>query len=502
MVCYKFFLPQKNDTMKIHFNYQDLFRPALPEISASKDYRDKRALYEKIDEVCRRLGLDELFVAYAVEAQPHRVKNEHFLRHSRSAFRCMLVKVLEHLALRDLSATLADSRLLQWFCFLDKFGEISAPSKSTLNRYENWIPREALDRIITTLLIQVGDAQTAQKIGLESAYDLSEIWIDATCLKAHIHYPVDWVLLIGATRTLMKACVLIRGQHLKCRMPQSPENFIGDMNKLGIAMSQLKGKGGKKAQKKQLRLMVKMTQRIHKHAARHLKILQQKWEQTEWSKAQADQVIQRIQGVIDRLPAAQKQAEERILHERQVAQSDKIISLYDLDAKAIKRRKPGAETEFGNLLLIGEQRDGLITEWHLEEHARSDSDLVRESCDRLTDRGITLSTYCGDRGFQSAANDLYLKAKDITSYLLPRSPIELKEHLACDEAKAYHKRRSQTEGRIAILKNVFLEGRPRVRGLERRRQAVSWSVLAHNLWKVARQLCANEEEEKRQQAAA
>jgi IS5 family transposase len=474
--------------------FQDLFRPALPEIYAAKDYRDKRAFYEKLDQLIRSLSLDELFVSCAVDAHAHRVNNERFLRHSRSAFRCMLVKNLEHLALRDLSATLADSRLFQWFCFLEEFGEIKAPSKSTLNRYETWIPRESLDKIITTLLTQLGNAQATKKVGLESAYDLSEIWIDTTCLKAHIHYPVDWVLLIDATRTLMKACVLIRAQQLKCRMPQSPEDFIRDMNNLGIAMSQFRGKDSKKARKKQLRLMLKMIKRIGKHAERHVELLQQQWGQTEWSKAQADQVIQRIQGVTSLLPAAQTQAEERMIHEGQVAQSDKIISLYDLDAKAIKRRKPGADTEFGNLLLIGEQRDGLITEWHLEEHARSDTDLVSESCDRLAARKITLKTYCGDRGFQSVGNDGYLEAKGIASYLLPRNPLQLKEHLADEVAKGYHKRRSQTEGRIAILKNVFLEGRPRVRGLQRRRQSVSWSVLTHNLWKVARQLCAEEEE--------
>jgi hypothetical protein len=48
------------------------------------------------------------------------------------------------------------------------------------------------------------------------------------------------------------------------------------------------------------------------------------------------------------------------------------------------------------------------------------------------------------------------------------------------------RRRSQTEGRIAIFKNGFL-GRPlRAKGFAHREMAVSWQVLTHNLWVLAR----------------
>lgn len=48
------------------------------------------------------------------------------------------------------------------------------------------------------------------------------------------------------------------------------------------------------------------------------------------------------------------------------------------------------------------------------------------------------------------------------------------------------RRRSQTEGRIAIFKNGFL-GRPLLaKGFEHRELAVSWQVLTHNLWVLAR----------------
>jgi hypothetical protein len=43
-------------------------------------------------------------------------------------------------------------------------------------------------------------------------------------------------------------------------------------------------------------------------------------------------------------------------------------------------------------------------------------------------------------------------------------------------------RRVQTEGRVGLLRNVFMGGIPLAKGFERRQVQVSWAVLAHNLW--------------------
>ena len=64
-------------------------------------------------------------------------------------------------------------------------------------------------RAINTRLIALlaGTAHSSGPIdlGLKSDIDFDDIYFDSTCLKAPIHFPVDWVLLRDATRTLMKA---------------------------------------------------------------------------------------------------------------------------------------------------------------------------------------------------------------------------------------------------------------------------------------------------------
>ena len=62
--------------------------------------------------------------------------------------------------------------------------------------------------------------------------------------------------------------------------------------------------------------------------------------------------------------------------------------------------------------------------------------------------------------------------------------------------KELQHRRSQTEGRVAILKNVFVGQPMRSKGFEHRALTVSWVVLTHNLWVMARMSLAAQARQK------
>ena len=63
-------------------------------------------------------------------------------------------------------------------------------------------------------------------------------------MKLNIHFPVDWVLLRDATRTLVKAIRLIRKQGLKKRMPE-PQAFLKRMNQLAMEMTRQGRRSGR-----------------------------------------------------------------------------------------------------------------------------------------------------------------------------------------------------------------------------------------------------------------
>ena len=91
-----------------------------------------------------------------------------------------------------------------------------------------------------------------------------------------------------------------------------------------------------------------------------------------------------------------------------------------------------------------------------------------------------------DRGFDSAPNRALLEKDGIYNAICPKSPTELKKRMNDSEFVELQQRRSQTEARISIFKNGFLGSPLLSKGYENQNREVAWSVLAHNLWVIAR----------------
>lgn len=60
----------------------------------------------------------------------------------------------------------------------------------------------------------------------------------------------------------------------------------------------------------------------------HRDLLEQRWAETELSQAGAQRIIDRIDTILEQLPAAVKQAHERMIGQRPVPNKEKILSLY------------------------------------------------------------------------------------------------------------------------------------------------------------------------------
>jgi hypothetical protein len=475
---------------------QTELRPQLPTVEGNVDYRTFRQQLEHIDQLLAQTGLETDFVAASLRHWQSQARNplanvsvhqqEQFQEHSRRALRCNLARMLLGEAYRPFSTRLADSPLLQWFCQLDRLDVVRVPAKSTLQRYAHWLP-DAQMRPLINRVLQTG-AQQPQTLDLAVPLDLDLCFLDTTALQTPIHFPVDWVLLRDATRTLMRAVQLIRRHGLKHRM-DPPEQFLRHMNQLSIQMTHARRKAdSQKTRKRVLRLMKRQVKLVAGHAQRHRQLLDHHWAQTDWTRPQAEQVLRRIDGVLALLPQALKQAHERIIGERPVTNADKVLSLYETATRVIVRGKAGAEVEFGNTLLLGESRQGLIMDWQLfEESAPADVTLLVDSVQRIqANLNVKLKGLGADRGFHSRANAAWLQAQGIANGICPKSPAELAARREEESFVRLQTRRSQTEGRIGIVKNVFL-GRPlRAKGYGHRALAVSWAVLTHNLWVLAR----------------
>jgi hypothetical protein len=474
-------------------------RPPLPTIVGNVDYHDFRATLLRIDELLLSSGAEEEWVCRSLvhrreHSSPraqHNAKYQLIVQtHSRRALRCNLARVLLKEDFRGFSTRLADSPLLQHFVGIARLDTVRVPSKSTLERYEKWLPEPEVRAVVETILKAAARPveQGQQPLDLAEPLDLEVYFLDTTCVMANIHFPVDWVLLRDAVGTLLAAIELIRQQGLKHRMPD-PKALRRRMNRLCIQMTHSRRRSdSKKTRKAVLRQMKKLVRVVRAHAQRYRALLDQAWNETAWTQKQAGQVLRRIDGVLAQLPAAQKQAHERIIGERAVPNAEKILSLYESEVHVMVRGKAGAEVEFGNALVLGEADDGIIVDWQLiRDRVPADSTQVVPSAERV--RAIFGEAVRGvvtDRGCASQSNAKKLESYRWKNGMCPKDPAVLAEQMKEEKFRGWQKRRGQTEGRISIFKREFL-GRPmRSKGFAHRALQVSWGVLTHNLWWLAR----------------
>lgn len=468
-------------------------RPPLPTIVGNVDYLTLRQRLEQIDSLLIQGGVEEDFVQRALSCwkragsrEPSALEQLKFQQRSRRALRCTLLRTLLQEDYRGFSCQLAGNPLYQWFCWIDALDQVRVPSKSELQRFAHWLPANQMRLIIDRLLR--GAIEKPGRLRLKGALDLEAYFLDGTCVKANIHFPTDWVLLRDAVRTLMKATLLIRRAGLRGRM-RAPEEFLRRINRLSIDMTQqARRAGSKKGRKRVLRQMKKMVGIVRGHARRHRELLDRQWERTDWTRSQAEQILRRMDGVLERLPRAQKQAHERIIGARQVPNGEKLLSLYEPEVRVIVRGKAGAEVEFGNTVLLGENRQGVILDYHMfRESAPADSQVLFESLLRVREAtGRDVGSVVTDRGFYSATNSRTLREGDTFDALCPRPPALLRQRMKEEKFAGLQRRRAQTEARIGILKRNFLGQPMRAKGFEHRELALAWGVLTHNLWMLAR----------------
>jgi Transposase DDE domain len=468
-------------------------RPQLPTIVGNVDYLSLRQQLEQIDVLLRNGGLERDFLERALAGwklaasrEPTGVEQLKFQQRSRRALRCTLLRTLLQEDHRGFSCQLAGNPLYQWFCLIDALDQVRVPSKSELQRFAHWLPTQAMREILDGLLRRA--LEKPRQLRLKEPLDLEAYFLDSTCLKANIHFPTDWVLLRDGVRTLMKAVRLIRQAGLRGRM-QPPQQFLRRMNRLSIEMTQqARRSGSKKGRKRVLRQMKKLVGVVQAHARRHRQLLDTHWERTEWTRPQAEQILRRLDGVLELLPRAQKQAHERIIGARPVPNAEKILSLYESEVRVIVRGKAGAEVEFGNTVLVGENRQGVILDYEIfRDSAPADSQTLFGSLLRVLDAtGQRVGAVATDRGFASASNSRTLQEAKTFDALCPRQPAALRQKMKDEKFARLQRRRAQTEARIGILKHGFLGQPMRAKGFAHRELALAWGVLTHNLWMFAR----------------
>jgi hypothetical protein len=404
-------------------------------------------------------------------------KLDSFYFEGERAFRINLVQQFENVSYRGLHILLASNYFLQNFCRLSNLDKIIVPSKSLLQKYATLLDEEHLLKNYERGVQNIFTGNSAYKPG--------DLYGDTTCIQANMHYPVDWLFIVDGIRTILKAIKLIRKQGLKKRM-NCPDSFITKINKLSIEMSSAtRTQDAKRKRKATLRKMKELEKTVRQHGQRHLDIFVSSWRKTEYAEGEAKQIMNRLCKTIEIMPTIVWQAHERIIGERLVNNAEKVLSLYQDNVHVIVRKKIGAQREFGNQLLLVEQKDGFIVDYSFnKDKIEHDSKMVPGIIERFKARFSNKApdSFCGDRGFSSPSNSKLLTKENVFNAICPKSVKELSERLKEDAFRIKLKRRGPNEGRVAIFKNKFSKLALRVKGYVNRHKAILWGLIAHNLF--------------------
>ena len=465
--------------------FQQSLRPALPTVYGPIEYHHFRSQLEEIDRLLVESKLEDKFLLDTINGN---FNHGNKFSRLKTALRTNILRTLLNKSCRELSCDIAGNQLYQWFICIDKLeGGITTPSKSQIDRFEKIWKKEKIEGLIHSLNLVLASSEKLKDLGFsEEMFDFLNLYADTTCIKSNIHAPVDWLLLRDATQTITKGIISIRKQGLLHRMPD-PKELMKNVNKLTIRMTQAsKPRDGKKKRKKVFRKLKKAVIKIKGHALRYEKILEKRWAETSWSRKEASLVLGRLRNITSQIDEAIQIAHTRIISEKQVKNSDKILSLYEDDVHILNRGKFGAAIEYGNNFYIAEQFDGIIVDWDfMKEKTKSDVKILGESVDRLNER-LGINAIATDRGFESKGNDKILKKENVFNATCPRNINTLKIKMKDDKFRKMQTRRAQTEARIGIYKGKFIGHKILRKGSSNREAKVLWAILTHNLWVVAR----------------
>lgn len=183
------------------------------------------------------------------------------------------------------------------------------------------------------------------------------------------------------------------------------------------------------------------------------------------------------------------QATERVLHERQVPNEDKLFSIFEEHTELLKRGKAGKDVEFGHMVQIQQTGEKFITDYEVFDHKPVEPTLVRpalRSHKRLF--GRLPQSVSGDKGYWSGQEFAKI-AKQVEVVSIPkmgrRNRIEQVRELdpLFRLAQAF---RAGVEGSISFLKRFLRLARCMNKGWRNYASTVGATVLAHNLLILAR----------------
>jgi transposase, IS5 family len=195
------------------------------------------------------------------------------------------------------------------------------------------------------------------------------------------------------------------------------------------------------------------------------------------AKKQLGEMIPRVQQVL-------RQTRERVLRGNTQAEG-KLLSIFETHTEVIRKGKANKPNEFGQLVLIQEAENQIITHYQVCEQRPADSTLLDGCLQQHGEQfGRAPESLAADPGFFSAANESKAEQMGVKRVSIPshdtKSPAR-KLRQKQRWFKKLQKWRTGCEGRISVLKRRHGLRRSLYRGRAGIQRWVGLGVIADNV---------------------
>jgi transposase, IS5 family len=440
------------------------------------------------DPVLKRLDVllddDALFTQVKADLARRHPRTLGCGRHSTPVEVILRLLVCKHLyqwSFQETQDRVNDSLVLRWFCRI-YFEHV--PDDTTLIRWAQLIRPETLHALNDRVVELATQAKVIKGRKLR---------LDGTCVQTTIHHPTDSGLLVDSVRVLSRfverAKPLVEGKMARA----------------------------KEACRSRVRSVRQVAQKLHRLVRRAEAGEQQKAQQAEQQKAlyqqlinTTEQMVQQAQQVVTcllqhtqkqaerlvahvepLLPLVQRvifQARSRVLQGKQVAASDKVLSLFEPQTRIIPRHKGGAPVEFGRQVEFDEVEGGIITRYEILSHPDEHGQGLQALSHHQQLFGHPPRLLAGDRGVHTADTEIKAMTAGVQIVAIPAVGKISVVRQAVQHSRSWkrgYRWRAGIEGRIASLRRDYGLRKSAYHGQDGMERWIGLGVIASNLRHIA-----------------
>jgi IS5 family transposase len=381
--------------------------------------------------------------------------------------RLMVIKTRTGWGYETLVREVSDSLHLRRFCRIALTERV--PDESTIRKLTRRLGPEVVDEI-TRLVI---GRELREKRFLARA-----IRVDSTVVEADVRFPNDTALAADATRVLAreaKTMIALAGTGARGVTDRS-RSAARKLREINRTVARRTGE----AKTTVLRLTAEAGGLVKRSVREARRLASRLRERARGRGAEAKQAAaRRLEELADRAEKIARQIDQRLAGERI---TDRLVSMFDPDARPIRKGKLRAPTEFGYVFQLAEITEntrrgarGLLLPAATTLGNPHEDTLLPATAAELKRLGLAPRDVALDGGFSPGPTATALPEAERV-FIAGRQSTGSRH---TDRRLA--KYRVGCEGRISHLKRRYGMRRSRLKGHDGADTAVGWSILSYNL---------------------